>query len=639
MAKEVVELEIKSEGVGKLNDEAKDLGENLEESAKETKKLDKGVKDLGKSAGKSKKGFDLLGKGIKGIGTSLKAAGIGLLVAAFIALKEAMSRNQTVMDAINVVLTTISTTFNQVVDVLVDVYENVAKSSDNFDALGKVMSSLVTLSLAPLKLSFYGIKLGIQQLTLAWEDSFLNPKGGDINKITALRKEIVATRLDIEEVTLATLQAGKDIYNNVGEAITEVSDIVTEVVDGVSKIDIAANNKAAEATIAAQNNAKLAEASLQGLIEKNDLLAEKQRQIRDNETKTFAERLAANTELGEILKNQEKDMLALADTRVAAAAFELAQNESNLDLQIAYKQTLNDRAGIQAQIGGMMSEQLTNEASLTKELGEVQKEIRNEGLDGMAQELSELESAHETRMELARKAGVDSIGIEEQYLKDIAEIKEAYRLEQEELDEEKREKDEEDKQKQLDDAQEVADAKIDLVKKGMESILGLLDLQMERIDQDYAKEIALAEANGKSIEGIDNKYEAKKAALAEKQKKVKIGLATIDMFTSAVAAYNQGMSVPPPAGLVMGPIAAGLAITAGAANIASIMQTDVGAGGGGGGGISAPSTPEAPAPQMMSGAFELGSGTAPDAIKAFVVTDEMSNSQNQLANIRRRATI
>jgi len=41
----------------------------------------------------------------------------------------------------------------------------------------------------------------------------------------------------------------------------------------------------------------------------------------------------------------------------------------------------------------------------------------------------------------------------------------------------------------------------------------------------------------------------------------------------------------------------------------------------------------------MSGAFELGSGTAPDAIKAFVVTDEMSNSQNQLANIRRRATI
>jgi hypothetical protein len=46
-----------------------------------------------------------------------------------------------------------------------------------------------------------------------------------------------------------------------------------------------------------------------------------------------------------------------------------------------------------------------------------------------------------------------------------------------------------------------------------------------------------------------------------------------------------------------------------------------------------------PAPQMMSGAFELGGGVKPEPIKTFVVTDELSNSQSQLANIRRRATI
>ena len=59
-------------------------------------------------------------------------------------------------------------------------------------------------------------------------------------------------------------------------------------------------------------------------------------------------------------------------------------------------------------------------------------------------------------------------------------------------------------------------------------------------------------------------------------------------------------------------------------------------GGGGGGSAPAPSTP---APQMMSGAFDISGGVAPEATKAYVVTDEMSNSQNQLANIRRRATI
>jgi hypothetical protein len=41
----------------------------------------------------------------------------------------------------------------------------------------------------------------------------------------------------------------------------------------------------------------------------------------------------------------------------------------------------------------------------------------------------------------------------------------------------------------------------------------------------------------------------------------------------------------------------------------------------------------------MSGAFELGAIEEPEPVKAFVVTDEMTNSQDQLANIRRRATI
>jgi hypothetical protein len=52
-----------------------------------------------------------------------------------------------------------------------------------------------------------------------------------------------------------------------------------------------------------------------------------------------------------------------------------------------------------------------------------------------------------------------------------------------------------------------------------------------------------------------------------------------------------------------------------------------------------PPSTTTPAPQMMSGAFQLGGGVKPEPIKAFVITDELSNSQSQLANIRRRATI
>ena len=76
----------------------------------------------------------------------------------------------------------------------------------------------------------------------------------------------------------------------------------------------------------------------------------------------------------------------------------------------------------------------------------------------------------------------------------------------------------------------------------------------------------------------------------------------------------------------------------GATALSKIMSTNP-TSGGGGGGASAPATPATPAPQMMSGAFELSGGVEPEPTRAYVVTDEMTNSQNQLANIRRRATI
>ena len=84
-------------------------------------------------------------------------------------------------------------------------------------------------------------------------------------------------------------------------------------------------------------------------------------------------------------------------------------------------------------------------------------------------------------------------------------------------------------------------------------------------------------------------------------------------------------------------IQAGLAGAFSALQIQKILSGSPAGGGGGGGGSAA--APATPAPQMMSGAFDLTGGVEPEATRAYVVTDEMTNSQNQLANIRRRATI
>ena len=229
-------------------------------------------------------------------------------------------------------------------------------------------------------------------------------------------------------------------------------------------------------------------------------------------------------------------------------------------------------------------------------------------------ELAELENAYEEKKRLAIKSGVETTDITKQFEKEQADIIKA-------------------------SAKELEDAKIELAKNGISVIQGIMDVQSQEIENQYNNEIRLAEGNEDALEGIEEKFAGKRREQAAKFQTMKIGMAIIDTYQGATAAYANALTIPG-AGLALAPIAAGLAVAAGLANIALIEKQPLGGGGGGGGGSSSAATaPSTPAPQMMSGAFDISGGVAPEATKAFVVTDEMSNSQNQLANIRRRATI
>jgi len=572
MAKETLNLEVKS-NIKSVTKDTDKLGESIGKASDETKDLDKGLEASGKSGSK---GFKAIGTAVKGFGMALKAAGIGLVVALFVTLKEALERNQKVMNAVNTIMSAVSTTFNQVADVLVDVFEWVTKSSDRFDGLTKVISGLMTIALTPLKLAFYTIKLAVQGLMLAWEDSFLG--GGDEGKIAELRADVLGTAEDIKEVGLAAIEAGKDIGKNIGDAIGEIGAIGKMAIDGISEISIKSNIELAKATTAAANSSKLAEAQIQGLIEKNDLLSEKQRQIRDDETKTFAERIEANKELGDILDKQEKEMLKLADTRVASAALELSANKDNIELQVAYQQTINDRAGVEAQIAGFRSEQMTNEVSLQKELGEVRKEIAQDSIDGIDRELLELENAYLLKLEMARKAGASDVELTEQYEKE--------------------------KQAIIDAA---ADNEIATSKAITDAKKASVNAQIEA---------------GAQLAGA-------LSSLAGDNKALAVGAAIMDTYVGANKAFALGG--------VVGFVTAAAIVAAGLKNVQTILSTDVGDGGGSGSVPSASSAP--PAPQMMSGAFQLEGGQEVEPARAYVVSDDITDSQNGLAIIRRRATI
>ena len=576
MAEELI-LDVKS-NIKSVTKDTDKLGESIGDAKTQTEGLDKATKT-------GAKGFKGMATAVKGFGLALKAAGIGLVIALFATLKEALERNQKVMNIVNTIMTTISTTFNQVVGVLTDTVKWVTESTDRFDALGTVFESIGTviknvimIAFTPLRLAVIGTKTDFAALQLGWEMLF-----GDDESIKAAQQHLKDTAKEFVELKDSLVNsvkeigsAGKAIGGSIGDAIGEIGAIGTQAIDGLSKISIKSNIELAKATTAAANSSALAEAQIQGLIEKNDLLAETQRQIRDDETKTFAERIAANKELGEVLKKQKIDMMKLADARVAAALLEKNANEDNIDLQIAYQQTLNDRAGVEAQVAGLVSEQLTNEVSLNKELLESQREIAQDSLEGIDRELLELKNAYELKLEMARKAGVSDVELTEQYEKEKQAIIDAAA------------------DNEIATSEAVTDAKKASVNDQLEA--------------------------GAHLAGA-------LSSLAGDNKELAVASALIDTYVGANKALAQGGTV--------GFITAAAVIAAGLKNVQTILSTDVGDGGG-----SVPSASSAPpAPQMMSGAFELTGGQPVEPLQAYVVSDDITDSQNGLAIIRRRATI
>lgn len=383
---------------------------DTKEGQQQTEKLGDKVQNAGKNAKKSEGAFASLGKTLKTLGV------VTLIVEGFNFLKDAFMKNQKVADAITAVFDTLATIVNTLVTIFIDVTSEVSKSSGGFSALGKVMGGLITLVITPFKEVFYGIKLAIQEARLAWEKS---PFGsGDATTIKELTKSIDETKEAFKDTIKNAVDAGKDIYNNFGEAAKSVGDVISGVVDRASKINVKAIYEQSQATLALKNNAKLAAADLAILVEKYDRQAESLRQIRDDESKSIEDRIKANDELGKVLTKQESAMIALAQKKVDAAAAELAQNKENIDLQVALKEAQAEVEAVKAKVAGLRSEQLVNQNNLLKEQIAINKAVsendaklvidkKKANADLIKDELDRLEAkkqilAEESSLELAR---------------------------------------------------------------------------------------------------------------------------------------------------------------------------------------------------------------------------------------------
>jgi len=176
--------------------------------------------------------------------------------------------------------------------------------------------------------------------------------------------------------------------------------------------------------------------------------------------------------------------------------------------------------------------------------------------------------------------------------------------------------------------------KADAIKKAAdEEIKEAKRLAKEKID--IAKSVENAKIDlVKTGFGVANALAGENVALSKGVAMAQTVYQTQQAIMAAMGATSVADKLLPYPIRLANAIGAGVMGAAALSKIASTSPT--GGGASAGSPVAASSTP---APQMMSGAFELSGGVAPEPTRAYVVTDEMTNSQNQLANIRRRATI
>ena len=513
--KTVLEFEVDSN----IKGVAKDMG-TLSDNTQEATERNK---DLNKSAGVGTIGFKNLRNIVVALGTAFKALGVGLLITAFTSLGNVFRQNQKVLDFFNIAMESLSLAFN---DLFTFIDTNI----------GTITGHLKAIFTDPLG-GLYKLGQGIQTF-------FIDNLGGVIDFLGSLG-ELIATNpitnpklfaKNLAAVGLAAQDAKKDIKI----VFDEITNSVTNYTKGIIEN--------ATATISLRKESELAAVKVQGLIEEYDRQAEKLRQVRDDESKTFEERIEANNKLGEVLKEQEEEMLKLVDIQIASAKADVDKN-NNLQNQIKLQEALNEKKAVLAQITGFESEQLVNNIALQREAADSEVQIQKEKEEAKA---------------AIRAANIANI-----------------------------------------------EAGIGLVK----SLAG---------ENKEIQAAALIAENAAGIaKTIISTQSANAGALATPQAKLTSGAAAVPV----IAANN---------------IAAGISIAASVAATAKGLAA-LGGGGVSGGGSNLPagggSAPQTPAPQMMSGAFDLTGGVAPEPVRAFVVTDEMTSSQNQLANIRRRATI
>jgi hypothetical protein len=391
-----------------------------------------------------------------------------------------------------------------------------------------------------------------------------------------------------------------------------VSDAVVKIGKATKK---AFDNK--DALAAAENNLARLSILFQGIVEKYDLMAEKQRQLRDDETLTIQERIKANEELSKVLDEGQKKERENIEARIGIIQMQnnlLGKTKERTNEILSLQQELT---GIDAKYAGLKSEQLTNINSLEKEKIELKRaevegtleankiiadseaELAAEGMDQFEKKMAAIQQEFEARRKL-----LDD---------EISQLKEGTQAYVDAQNE-----------KKVLDAQYTADTKA---------------LAKERADYETEQAKLVAENQMSAVMGALSGVQSLVGENSKFGKALAVSMAIIDTYSGATKALAQGGT--------FGFIGAAGVIASGLANVRAIMQQELpgveGDSSGGGVSMTAPTGPNVGiiSGQINSSAQLLGSlnnslSTPP---RAYVVGQDVNSQQSLDRHIRQNATL
>jgi hypothetical protein len=498
-----------------------------------------GIEGATKSSGLFGKATGALGGQFQALGGVIKGAlgPIALIFGLFKTLQAAIQRNKKATEALNQVFAV----FRGVVDGVLN-------------ALGPVVEFLTD----KLQAAFDNPRQAITDLGNAIKENLINR----FKAFGVFGKSIAALfRGEFKEAAKlagdAVIQLGtgvEDGTEKIKGAIEKTKEFVKTAADETKKaIDI---NKRL-----ANSERELLEISKQFELQQLRFQdqAEKQRQIRDDESASIEDRIQANERLGEILDEQLQKELALAQKQLEFAELRKQVDGDTIETQEAILDGQIKIAEINERISGQRSEQLTNENALLKE----QKELEEEKY------LSQAEAAN-AAFEAELQRYDDLLNAELEYLENQKAIQE-------------------------------------------DNIFAVLDIEKQKLELKKEQELAFTEATGAQKAAIEKKYAKAEEEIEKAKTSAKLALAgglaaniativgeqtalgkaaaiaetTISTYQSAQASY-QSLAGIPVVGPALGFVAAAAAVATGVANVKKILAVKTpGKGGGGGSSISA----------------------------------------------------